>query len=227
MELSIEERIARLEGALGIGFEQRELTKAFECMALVVLVLAVCTAFLGVGLPNHYYQPVFAILCLGLAYHREWILFNLSIAGVLLAAANVFVISAVMKIFLGAGFVQPFVWLRLPNIKTAEKEGLSDFVPSFSMEWQDVALSQLSIDFTVVQTFLLVISLIGGFFGFQPFASLTAFALVILSVPALLAFNWDWVLPTLIMAAVGLYLQSGTAGVRKGLEPEEERYSLS
>lgn len=211
MSFTIEERIARLEGALGIGFEQRILSRTLEGVAALFVCAGIATAYLGVGFPNHYYQPVFALLCLGLGYHREWILFSGTAFSYLLAFGNLCIATAVMKIFLGAGFVQPFAWIRVPDVQAArDVEGVARFVPQFSLHWTEVSLSQVSIDLTVIQTFLLIISLIGGFFGFQPFASLTAFVLVLLSIPALLAFNWTWVLPTLIIAAVGLYLQTGT-----------------
>jgi len=63
-------------------------------------------------------------------------------------------------------------------------------------------------DITKIQTFLLIATLAGALFRFQGFTSLTALALLIVSIPIYLTFTWDWVVLFLVCGSVSLYLQS-------------------
>jgi hypothetical protein len=56
--------------------------------------------------------------------------------------------------------------------------------------------------------FLLIATLAGALFRFQGFTSITALALLIVSIPVYLTFTWDWVVLFLICGTVSLYLQS-------------------
>lgn len=213
MSEAIEERIARIEGALGIGFQEQRLTVAMEWVACGFVATGCVLGLLGAGAPNHYYQVLFSLLCVALGYHRGWFLYTSRVISNVLALMNVLLLSVFLKIFLGAGSVQPFAWIRVPSISTATEES-SKFMPDFSLNWQAVSAAELSIDLTVVQSFLLLVSLAGGLFGFQPFASFAAFALVIISVPTLLIVEWNLVLLSLVVGILGMYLQSGTPGRR-------------
>ena len=51
-------------------------------------------------------------------------------------------------------------------------------------------------------------TLIGALFRFQPFASLTALALLLVSFPSYLSFNWDFVILFLVLGGAAIYLQS-------------------
>ena len=60
---------------------------------------------------------------------------------------------------------------------------------------------------------VLIATLAGALFRFQSFASITALALLIISIPVYLSFTWDWVVLFLISGSVSLYLQSRANGV--------------
>ncbi|MEZ4749817.1 MAG: hypothetical protein R3B54_04085 [Bdellovibrionota bacterium] len=57
-----------------------------------------------------------------------------------------------------------------------------------------------------MQSFLVLLVL--AELGLQIFVSLVGFVLVLVSLPALLSFEWTWVFPALVCIGVGLYLQS-------------------
>jgi hypothetical protein len=76
-------------------------------------------------------------------------------------------------------------------------------------QWNNIpGVSDWSIDITKVQAFLLIATLAGALFRFQGFTSITALALLIVSIPVYLAFTWDWVVLFLVCGSVSLYLQS-------------------
>ena len=82
-------------------------------------------------------------------------------------------------------------------------------VPDYTVQWQGIpTVSDWSVDLSKIQTLLLIATLAGALFRFQPFTSLTALALLIISIPTYLAFNWDWAILFLVIGSVSIYLQS-------------------
>ncbi|HQH26720.1 MAG TPA: hypothetical protein PLP17_04925, partial [Oligoflexia bacterium] len=185
---------------------------------LIMLLAGLACGMFGLGLPNHYYQVVLAALTIALGYHRGWFAACAGGARWILGLLNVCVLSLLFKLVIGGGVRNPFFWISYPVIvksPPAEKTGLLPAMPDLQIGWEPTTLAQWSFDLTIVQTFLLLITLVGALFEFQPFISFTAFLLVVVSLPALVSFEWSWVFPAIVCAAVGLYLQSSAAHERE------------
>ena len=213
-ELELEERVLRLEGKLGWRERDFSLLPEMFPWALVLLCAAVFCGYFGLGVPNHAYQLALAVLFVALFYHRNWLARPTKAVHWLLAVLNTLVLSMLFKLLIGGGMRFPFSWLYYPSIqKGAAKgeEGWLPSVPEFAVNWEPSPIALWSIDLTIVQTFLLLITLIGALIDFQPFISFTAFLLVVVSIPALVSFDWPWVFPAIVAAVVGLYLQSADA----------------
>lgn len=212
--ISLEERVARLEGRLGWRRVDYVLAKKEALASLAVLLVGAVVSLIGLGLPNHWYQPVLAILIVALCYHREWFIPAASrTLTTLLAFLNVLVISMMLKLVIGGGVRHPFFWALYPNLTPATEEVSAkwvDVVPNFALSWEQSSLALWSVDLTIIQTFLLVVTLFGALFEFQPFISFTAFLLILVSLPALAGFSWGWIFPAMILLAVALYLQSAS-----------------
>lgn len=218
----IEERIRKLEERLDLiraekGEERGRTTH--PAWPFFIGLASLPLAYLGLGFPNHIYQVLFAGLVMLLAYHRG--LFRLASGGWLWPQAilNLVVLCLLLKFLLGAGVEYPLGWLKLPVLMKSASQGDSSWyrsvIPDMSIQWQGIpGLSTWSVDMTKVQTFLLIATLAGALFRFQPFASLTALVLLVVSIPSYLAFNWDNVVPFLILAGVSLYLQTVSVGHR-------------
>ena len=206
---SIEERVARVEGALGIWDKDIVLPPKMAFAASIVVGISIVTAILGLGTPNHLYQIVLAALSVAVLYHREVLAKPKGLLLYLLAFLNSAVLAILFKLFIGSGVRHPFFFIKYPDIKVskAEDSGVLDVIPEMGITWEPSSAALWSIDLTIVQSFLLIITIIGGAVEFQPFVSLTAFLLVFVSIPALVGFNWDLVFPSMIIAAVGFYLQ--------------------
>ncbi|MDH4162229.1 MAG: hypothetical protein OEW15_06005 [Nitrospirota bacterium] len=207
---SIEERLDSLEerGQGGV--------MAHPAWPLATGLTAVVFAYLGMAVPRHPYQYLFAALLLALSYHRGFLLLFTGKWRWTLAATNFVNLSYFFMIILGGGVRHPLFWLKAPAvIKQPAPDGTSWYgrmVPDYSLQWSDIAgLSDWSIDVTKVQAFLLIATLAGALFRFPGFTSLAATALLIVSIPAYLAFTWDWVMLFLILASIALYLQSQPA----------------
>jgi hypothetical protein len=214
-EWSIEERLARLEGKLGWRDHNIFLKQPYFFSSLAILLLAVVLGVFGLGLPNHYYQIVLAGLTVALAYHQGWFAKPGKPLHWVLSVLDTLTIAILFKLVIGSGSRFPFFWVLYPSIERAKDapEGASwkDVVPNYSLNWQDSALAQWSVDLTIVQSFLLILTLAGALIEFQPFASLTALLLIVVSIPALVGFDWTLIFPTLILAFVAFYLQSADA----------------
>jgi hypothetical protein len=213
-QLSLEERVLRLEGKLGWRQLSYTLKPQLFPWSLLLLAAAFFCGYAGLGLPNHYYQIVLAMLFVALFYHRGWMARPVKAVHWLLAVMNTLVLSLLFKLLIGGGHRFPFSWLYYPNIQRNVAEGDKGWIPSMpdvSIAWEPSTIAQWSIDLTIVQTFLLLVTLIGALIDFQPFISFTAFLLVVVSIPALVSFDWPWVFPAIIAAVVGLYLQSAEA----------------
>jgi hypothetical protein len=89
-------------------------------------------------------------------------------------------------------------------------------VPDYTVQWQALPmLAEWSIDVTKVQTLLLLAIFAGALFRFEPFTSITALVLLVISVPTYLRFDWDWTVLFIIVGSVSIYLQARTYGPRR------------
>ena len=211
--LSLEERVARLEGALGWSQTKVPLGDSMFYAGVGLGIISLVFCYIGLGTPNHYYQFVFGAITVALAYHQGWFALPQKTIHWSAAIVNVAILAMVYKLMIGSGVVEPFFWAKVPIVETKEAGGAFSVIPSADIRWEKTALAEWSIDLTIVQTFLLLVTLIGALFEFQPFASLTAFLLVLVSLPALVGFDWHWVFPAVITAAISLYLQSAESNI--------------
>ncbi len=219
----IETRVLRLEERLD-RMEERGGGRArgpHPAWAFSFGLAALASGYQGMGLPNHVYQVLFAGLLMLMAYHRgslrtqegRWLWPQ--------AVINFLVLCLLLKLLIGAGTGYPFGWLKVPVIVKApqQQDGswFGTMIPDMSVQWQGIPkVSDWGIDITKAQTFLLIATLAGALFRFQPFASLTALVLLIISIPSYAAYNWDGVVLFLVLCSVSLYLQTGTAaGTRR------------
>jgi hypothetical protein len=173
---------------------------------------ALALGYLGLGLPQHYYQPLFALLFLLLAYHRRF--FRLYDGGWRwpMVALNFLLLLLLFKLLLGGGLSYPFDWLKVPTMQAlppADDSWTQKVLPRYQLVWEGIpGVSDWYINVTRIQTMLLIATLIGTLFRFQPFSSLTALALLLVSVPSYLAFDWDFVVLFLVFGGTAIYLQS-------------------
>ena len=195
----LEQRVARLEKALAVSVRPAVTVERLQLHPLVPLLLGlvvVACGYLGLGLPQHYYQPLFAGLLLALAYHRRfWSLANDHWRWPLVAT-NFLILCLFFKLVIGGGTRYPLDWLRVPALtKTPLAEGgpwYERVFPHFDIQWQAVpAVTDLGVDITMIQTMLLIATLAGALFRFQPFASLTAVLLLLVSIPTFPRFRRD------------------------------------
>lgn len=207
-------RISRLEERLEI-LEGRRVPRGAVHPAWSLALAGTASVFgvLGMGIPTHPYQYLFAALLLVLAYHRRWLRPARDGWRWPLVAANFAGLALFLLIVLGGGVRKPLVWLRTPGIvKAVPPENTTWYgkaLPDYSLQWQEVpGLSDWSIDLTKIQAFLLIATLAGALFRFQGFTSVTALVLLLVSLPAYLSFAWDWVLPYLIVLSISFYLQA-------------------
>ncbi len=210
--ISLEERVARLEGKLGWKEEQVPLQGNYFLAASGCLVVGIVLGYFGLGFPNHYYQLVLAALTVALCYHRNWLATPSATIHWILAGLNTLSLTLLYKLLIGGGHRYPISWLKYPVVEKSVPEGdpskWLNVVPDFTLQWHDSALAAWSFDLTVIQTFLLLITLIGALFEFQPFISLTAFLLILVSLPALVGFSWAWVFPAIVVTGIAFYLQT-------------------
>lgn len=170
-----------------------------EILATVLCAIAVATSYYGFGLPNHPYQIALGVLMMLLCYHRQWLPRPKRPLDFLLAALNVTVLSMQWKLFIGGGWRAPLDWMQYPSIQ---------WLPKFQMQWHDLPGAGWQVDTTRVQCFLLIFTVLGAWLKFQPFASLTALALCLISIPAYVDLRWDWVFPAVVCAMVSFYVQA-------------------
>ncbi len=211
----VEQRILRLEERL----DQLESGEAGQPSMLhpawpfLLGIIALGFGYLGLGLPQHYYQPLFALLLVVLLYHRRFIVRPKGGWHWPQVLLNFLLIALLFKLLIGGGVAHPFEWLKMPVIsRIPPPEGGSWFgkmVPDYTIQWQGIPrVSEWAVDVTKIQTLLLIATLAGTLFRFQPFTSLTALALLLISIPTYLNFNWDWVILFLILGSISIYIQS-------------------
>jgi hypothetical protein len=215
----IEERIRKLEEHFALPGDRtvRGGPSLHPLVAFLSGLIALVFGFFGMGLPQHYYHFLFTALLLTLLYHRGFLLSARGRWRWPQVIVNFLVLCLFFKLLIGGGTQHPFNWLKAPSIIKAPPAGDSSWysrmVPDFTMQWQSIPdISDWSFDLTKLQTLLLIATLAGALFRFQPFASITALALLIISVPVYLQFTWDWVVLFLAIGSVSLYLQKTVDG---------------
>jgi len=164
------------------------------------------------GIPQHYYQPLFAALTLVILYRHRKLVSSREPLGWVLVVTNFLVLCLFYKLLIGGGVSYPFDWLKVPELTSSN---VSPDTPWYQRLWPDMhvemkpvpRISDWSIDITKIQTMFLLATLAGAVFRFQPFASLTAIGLLLFSIPTFAAFNWDWVILFLVIAGTSIYLQ--------------------
>ncbi|MCG6976353.1 MAG: hypothetical protein LJE56_08100 [Acidiferrobacterales bacterium] len=181
--------------------------------ALAVGWAALACGYVGLGLPQHYYQPLFALLLIFLAVRHGHIILPGDAWRWPLAITLFLVLCLLFKMLIGGGISTPFAWLKVPAVEVMpapeDSSWYQRMVPDVNITFRGIAnLSDWAIDITKLQTLFLVATFLGAIIRFQPFASLTAVALLVVSIPTLSSFNWDWVLLFLILAGAAFYLRS-------------------
>jgi hypothetical protein len=218
----LEKRLNRLEQQFGRTTPRRFPQVSFHPAWPFLLGLAgVVLGFLGVGYPHHYYQVLFSILLLMLLYHRGRLLIMPGKWKWPLIVVNFGLLCLLFQFLIGGGITHPFDWIKVPVIHDAsspqEKSWYSAFVPDFRVQWQALpGLAEWEVDVTKIQTFLLLTVLAGALFRFEPFTSIAALVLLVISLPVYLRFNWDWIIPFITAASVCLYLQAGLPRTASG-----------
>ncbi len=214
-EKDIEERIQKLEERLGLlGDQTGRGGQSFHPLAAFLAgLVALVFGFFGMGLPQHYYHFLFTALLLALFYHRGFLLPARGRWRWPQMLVNFLVLCLFFKLLIGGGTRHPLDWLKAPAIIKAPPAGEGSWydrmIPDFIVQWQGIPhVSDWSFDLTKIQTLLLIATLAGALFRFQPFTSITALALLIISVPVYLRFTWDWVVLFLALGSVSLYLQT-------------------
>jgi hypothetical protein len=212
--VDLETRIERIERRLNLA-EGSEAAAPTPHPALPFLtgMAAAVTGYLGLGTPQHYYQGLFSILIVLLLYHRQLLRLASGYWKWPQILLNVVILCLLLKLFIGGGLSHPFDWFKLPAIAkvmpSGEQSWYSGVLPTYTIQWQAVlAITDWSIDITKIQTFVLLAIFAGILFHFEPFTSLAVFALLILSLPAYLRYDWDWVVPFIILCGVSIYFQA-------------------
>ncbi len=209
---ALEARLARLEAQAGTTPAITPAPSLHPAWPLALGLAALALGYFGLGLPQHYYQPLFAGLFLLLAYHRGFFRLYPQPWRWPLVILNFLLLLLLFKLLLGGGLSYPFDWLKVPamqSIPPADDSMLQKYLPRYEFVWQGVpGVSDWYVNITKIQSMLLIATLIGALFRFQPFASLTALALLLVSFPSYLAFDWDFVVLFLVVGGAAVYLQS-------------------
>ena len=192
-------RLGRLENLVYQEKTNKVDSKSENIIEFSLALIALGLCYLGIGIPNHYYQYLFGVLVIFSLYHRgafpapvyftEWILLVL----------NILIASMLLKIIIGGGEPRPFSWLSYPTLEGG--------ITSFKLSWQETNAAKWELPLTVIQSFFLIVTMFGGLIGFTFLSGLTSFVLVILAVPALIDFNWAFAMPGMMAAFACFYLQ--------------------
>ena len=152
------------------------------------------------------------MLFLLLAYHRGFFRFYPPPWRWPLVVLNLLLMLLVFKLLIGGGLNYPLDWLKVPTLQQvppADGSWTQKYLPHYKMIWESVpGLSDWFINITKIQSMLIIATLVGALFRFQPFASLTALLLLVVSFPSYLAFNWDFVILFLVLGGTAIYLQA-------------------
>jgi hypothetical protein len=205
---AIEERLNRMEAKPGAGF-----FSLHPAWAFILTALSLVLGYLALGYPQHLYQFLFSGLLLLLLYHRGFLRTSRGLWQWPQVVLNFLLLCLFFKFLIGGGVTYPFDWLKLPVLTKApppaDPSWYSSFISDYTLQWQPIPkVSEWSIDITKIQTIFLLATFAGALFRFEPFTSITAMTLLVISVPAYLHYNWDWVVLFLIVGGVSLYIQS-------------------
>ena len=211
--LDLEKRIKRIEQQLGQEEHPRPRSDFHPAWPFALGLAAIILGGVGVGYPRHYYQVLFSLLLLLLLYHRGFLLPGEGRWKWPLIFVNFLLLCLLFQFLIGGGVSHPFDWIKVPAIARTpspqEQSWYTAVLPDYTLQWEVIpALAGMSVDITKVQTFLLLTVLAGALFRFEPFTSIAALALILVSFPAYLQFNWDWIVPFLIVGSVSIYLQA-------------------
>lgn len=210
----LEKRIQLIEYHLGLdGGAGRMPPLLHPLWAFALGLAALVLGFLGLGYPQHYYQVLFSALLLLLLYHRGFLNPARGRWKWPQIVVNFLILCLLFKLLIGGGIAHPFDWIKLPAITKAPPSGeqawYSQVLPDYTVQWQIIpTLADLSIDVTRIQTLLFVVIFAGALFRFEPFTSITALAMLVVTLPAYLRYDWDRVILFLIAGSVSLYLQT-------------------
>jgi len=188
-------------------------TPFFQAWAAILAGATLVFGFLGLGIPQHYYQPLFAGLTLAVLYRHNKINLARSAWKWPLVIANFLMLMLLYKLLIGGGISHPLDWLKIPDVVSGSPPPNATWhdkiLPNLKLEMKPVpALADWSIDITKFQTLFLIATLAGAVFRFQPFASFAAMGLLLISIPTLASFNWDWVILFLVCCSSSFYFQS-------------------
>jgi hypothetical protein len=205
---SIEERLDRIEAK-----PQERVLSLHPVWAIALSSVSIVLGCLALGYPEHYYQFLFSAILLFVLYHRGFLRPVRGHWRWPQIVLNYLLLCLFFKFLIGGGVAYPFDWLKLPVItKTpppADPSWYSSFIPDYTVLWQGIPkLSAWSIDITKIQTIFLLATFAGALFRFEPFTSISAIALLIISVPVLLRYNWDLMVLFLVLGSISLYVQS-------------------
>ncbi len=208
----LERRIQRIENRLGLpGSAGSEPAPLHPFWTTTLGAAALVLGYFGLGYPDHYYQFLFSILLLLLFYHRGSLLPAQGSWKWPQLAVNFLLLCLFFKLLIGGGIAHPFDWVKLPSFaKAPPPSGHSWYsLPDYTVQWIAVpSLAGWSIDVTRIQTLLFVVILAGVLFRFEPFTSIAAVVLLLVSVPSYLRYDWDRVILFLVTGSVSLYLQT-------------------
>jgi len=192
-------RLGRVEEALVQSMEKAKDSPSEDIWELVLALIGIGLCYMGLGLPNHYYQYLFAIIIVLSLYRKAVFPYPSHWSEWVLLLANVILVSMLLKVVIGGGEPRPFSWLSYPSLEGG--------ITSFKLSWQQASIGSWELPLTVIQSFFFLMTLFGVIIGFQMLSGLTSFVLVILALPSLVDFNWDWAMPGMISALTCFYLQ--------------------
>jgi len=188
-------------------------SRFFQGWSVILAGFTLLFGYLGMGIPQHYYQPLFAALTLTILYRHRKIHMGDGAWKWILIVTNFLMLVLLYKLLIGGGVSHPFDWLKIPNLVSgtppADATWHQKILPNIKLEMKPVpVVSEWSIDITKMQTLFLLATLAGAVFRFQPFASFAAMGLLLVSIPTFTAFRWDWVILFLVCCGTSFYLQS-------------------
>jgi len=214
-KMDLEARLAKLEDRIDhlTDGPVSDALVLHPAVAFSLGLIALVLGYLALGYPQHHYQVLFSGLLLVLLYHRGFLRMSKGPWQWPQIALNFLIICLIFKFLIGGGISHPFDWIKLPAIikspPPADPSWYASVVPDYTLQWQAIPkVSEWSLDITKIQTFLLLATFAGALFRFEPFTSITALSLLIISLPTYLKYNWDWLVLFLILGCVSIYLQS-------------------
>lgn len=145
----------------------------YPMLAFFLGVAALVCGYLGMGLPQHYYQPLFAALVLLLGWRHGAIVLPNSRWRWPLVVVMFLILCLMFKLLIGGGSSHPFAWLKVPVFEMVEPgqdaSWFKKVMPAVELNYKGIPnLSDWTIDITKIQTLFLVATLIGAWCDFNP-----------------------------------------------------------